>query len=177
MSVQLYWKERLAAGAPTQFYKAEGVDVKHRKDRMEEDWPHSVARSSMMDDYLRWHDQIYLAPFKEVEYYQSHPEALPAPADQLTFSTTISPWLYIISKQQQVRNYPCDHQVQVNGVWMTQAKGRYFVRLAQLKFHVAAFENLTGCKVTDPSHYFNPHMALVTHEGELEFLRLVTERR
>lgn len=177
MSVQIYWKERLAAGSPTLFYKAEGIDVKHRKDRMEEDWPHSVSRSSLFDDYKRWHDEVYLAPYKQFEFYQINPEQMPSPADQLNFFTTMAPWLYIVSKQQQTRNYACDTQVQVGGVWITQSKGRYFVRLAELKFHRAYFENITGGKVADPSLYFDPQQAVVRHEGQMEFLRLITEGR
>lgn len=173
MSIQLYWKERLAAGAPTQFFKEEGIDVKHRKDRMGEAWPHSVARSSLFDDYQRWHDRVYLAPYREIEYYQRRPEAMPQPADQLGFFTTIAPWIYIVGKKEQIRNYPCDVQVRVGGIWMTQSKGRYFVRLAELKYHRAFFENVTNTKITDPSTYFNPGSAVVVHEGQIEFLRLL----
>lgn len=177
MSVQIYWKERLAAGCPTYMYRIEGTDVKHRKDRMEDLWPHSVARSSLFDDYLRWHNDVYLTPYRDFEYYRDRPEAMPQPADQLTFFTTMSPWLYIISKKDQIRNYPHETSVQVNGVWQTQSKGRYFVRLAELKFHVAYFEQHTGMKVNEPTRYFSPHDIAVMHEGQLEFLRLITEAR
>jgi hypothetical protein len=175
MSVHTYWKERLAEGCPTMFYRQEGIDVKHRADRMADLWPHSVCRASLLDDYGKWHDQVFLEPYRKFEYYRNNPDALPKPADQLAFFTTLAPWIYVVGKKQQTRNYTCDVQELSNGQYITVQKGRYFVRLAELRFHIAAFEQQTCSRISDPSVYFDPDRAMVMHDGALEFLRLIKE--
>lgn len=152
MAVVLYWKERLAARNPLRLeaLRIVGFNVKPRRDRMEDPWPHSVAKQAMFEDYLVWFDQVYLPPFQEAEFYQDFPDQLPKPADQLEFFTTMSPFVHVLGRKQQTRSYFVPKVTGHEGRWITVKVYRNFVRLCEWEDHVAQFELLTGSDTEAP---------------------------
>jgi hypothetical protein len=179
MSVLMYWKERLVAKNPlfSEAKRLEKIHVKHRRSDMDNPWPHSVARSALFEDYLIWHEEAYLVPFRAVDYYQSNPDRLPAPADELGFFSTIAPWLYLVGKKQQVRTYLVPVQEFYDGEWYETKKNKYFVRLCTWEQHVAGFEMITGVPLDMQTEYYHPERARTVADAQTEYHRQIAENR
>lgn len=148
MSAVLYWKERLEDAQPLrdEALRVEGFNVKNPS--ATNTWPRAVARQALYQDYLKWFEEIYLLSFKTVGYYQDFPEQMPKPLDELGFFATMGPFLYVVGKDKQVRNYSVKVQKPYQGRYVQVKTGRYFVRLCEHKAHCAAFELNTGIELT-----------------------------
>lgn len=144
MSVLKYWQERLIDGKPyhSDFFMKDSLSIRYHKDP--NDWPFAVARSSMYKDYLVWYQNKFIPLYEQTEYYQRNPEMIPHAADEQTFYTTISPWLYVVGKDKQVRSYRVSVPEQYNDATILVKRYVYFVRLADLETHKMAFELDTG---------------------------------
>lgn len=178
MSVTMYWKERLAAHNPVycDALRIDKLTVKKRPGQLD-DWPHSVARSTLFDDYVAWHNEVYLSGYREADYYKQHPERLPQPVDELTFFSTMSPWLYIVGKKQQVRTYMVPHRYRYEDEWVEGKKNTYFVRLCEWQHHAAAFELNTGIRLDDASEYYEPGRAQMVADAAAAYLQKISENR
>lgn len=160
MSVIQWWRDRLIARNPlysSAFKPRE--DFKPRRDRLEDKWPHSVCRVVLYKDYCYWHQDVFLAPFKGVAFYDDFPEALPKLASEMVFYTAMSPLLYLVSRDVQVRNYLVPHRYMYEGKWVSGKRYRYFIRLCEWETHVAAFELYTGVSLIDKLAFFDVEKA------------------
>jgi len=158
MSAQLYWRERLIARNPIYSEPLREVMYNFRPHRraMDDTWPHAIARAVLLEDYTAWHKEVYLKPYGDVSFFRDNPKKLPRPLGQLEFFSTISPWLYVRGKKEQVRAYLVPHKVCVEGRWVSTLKNRYFVRLCPWEAHVAAFHVNTGMDVNETPLPFDP---------------------
>lgn len=146
MSVLIYWQERLQDRKPlySDSIAIPGFNVKAREG---DSWPASVARSALLEDYLLWHEEKLLEPYRQSPMYADHPAMMPKPVDEMGFYNSLAPLIYVIGKHQQVRNYKVTIQRQFEGKWQSGTQRRYFVRLATWEEHVASFELQTGIEV------------------------------
>lgn len=160
MSILQYWRERLAARDPlySPSFKAR-EDYKVRQDRPDDKWPHSVCRAVMYQDYLFWHQDVFLNAYRGVPFFDISPEEMPQPEDDLTFFCTMSPFMYLISKDVQVRNYRVPYQYRFEGRWIKGKRLRYFIRLCEWETHVAAFEMYTGLNISGNIKFFDVEKA------------------
>lgn len=167
MSAIQYWKERLAARNPLHAgVWVEGRDYKTRKDRPPiSTWPHSVCRAVIYEDYLIWHSEVMLAPYRGVAYYDENPDARPAPLNLIPFFTEISPFIYLVGKDSQVRSYPSIvvHQDD-EGNPVRSRKFKYFVRLCEWEAHSLAFEKKTGIVLSKNLAFFDPTRSVIDLE-------------
>lgn len=148
-------------------------DYKPRRDAMRDPWPHAVCRASMYQDYQKWFDRDFLEAYRGVPFFK---DGLPKPEDEFTFFTTMSPWLYILGKKEQVRNYRVPVTVTMEGgVTEEQYRYRYFIRLGSWETHVAAFEIQTGISVGDNVKFFDVERAKRLMEGVSSFRARLTE--
>lgn len=160
MSVIQYWRERLAArnplGAP--IWKS-GVDFRPHVERARraDTWPRAVCRDILYKDYLWWFDNNFLKAYRGVAFFDA--DNMPKPEEQLGFFCAMSPMLYLVGKDVQVRNYQVPIQVQHEGRWTQVRKWRYFVRLCDWETHVAAFELHTGLPVAGNVAFFEAEKA------------------
>lgn len=155
MSIQIWWKERLAARHPFSGEALAGVDYKVVRNKAIDSWPTSVARQSLFKDYKVWHSDRYLAPYKAVGYYLDNPDRMPVVADDLEFFSAMGPLLYIAGKKNQTRNYLVNDRIRHEGKWAVVKRRRYFVKLCAWEAHCATFELLTGLKVHEKVVYFS----------------------
>jgi|GEM_PF-5434519 len=146
MAVVPWWKERLEERRPVRelAYYREGYDWKPR-DPASDTWPRLVATQALWNDYLAWHEDVYLAPFRASPYFQDFPDQLPKAADEAEFWHTFAPYLYISgsSKMQKRGYYVWDQQKHLDD-WVRVKAHRNFVRLGTWEEHLAAFSMLTG---------------------------------
>lgn len=173
MSVVIYWQERLKARRP--FYSQKIWDEPNNTRGKPADgstWPRAIARSALFDDYTLWHQDEYLRPYREAEYYVANPDRIPQPVDELTFYATMGPWLYIVDKQRQVRTYLVPVQQFYEDHWIEVKKNRYFIRLCEHTAHEAAFEIATALPPSAPVAYYSPSLT-----QELEAAREVYMKR
>jgi hypothetical protein len=158
MSVLIWWKERLAARAPLREFVPR-YDLKPNRIDPNDTWPHSCARQALVEDYRDWHERFYLKPYREVPYYEANPDKLPQVVSDFEFFSTMVPYLYVIGKDRQVRTYQVPCKKMYDGRWMTVRVTRYFVRFAEWKEHVAAFETSTGMHIEANVLYFEEEKA------------------
>lgn len=178
MSVVVYWKERLAAGRP--FYSESIWDESNNTRGKPTDggaWPRAVARSALFDDYTVWHQDEYLKPYREAEYFADNPERMPQPVDELTFYATIAPWLYIVDKSRQVRTYLVPVRQFYEDRWVDTKKNRYFVRLCALKAHEAAFEIATALSPRAAVPYYTPKLSEELEAARNEYMKRINANR
>lgn len=177
MSAALYWKERLQEGAI--FYSKALYEGPHtfktNPKRGSAEWPYAVNRISLYDDYCVWFHQRYLPQFKDEPYYRSYPEDLPERADELGFFATIGPWLYVVGKNRQVRNYSVPVVVTQDGCRVTVNRKKYFVRLCSLAVHRAAYELFTGTPLIGATVLYDPELASIVNAAQCD-TRETTER-
>ena len=147
MSAVLYWKERLESAQPLrdEALRVPGYNV--RNPSVSQTWPRAIARQALYQDYQKWFDEEYLTAFRDVGYYQDFPQHMPKPLDELGFFATMGPFLYIVGRDKQVRNYTVKVQKPYQGRLVEVKTGRYFVRLCEHKAHCAAFELNTGIEL------------------------------
>lgn len=155
MSVVQFWRERLAAKCPLYSTWLPRSDYKVHQERMDS-WPHSVCRDVLYRDYVIWHNEVFISPYRAVPYFKGK---LPEAVDSLTFFSAMAPYLYIAGKDVQVRNYlvPCIHEHE--GRKVVGKKWRYFVRLCEWETHVAAFELLSGVSIAGNVRFFEAEKA------------------
>lgn len=145
MAVIQYWAERLRDRDPISTPQLRTVNtVKHHEGRGEDTWPKAVAKQAMYLDYLAWFERVYLPPFQQTPFYQDQPVLLPAPARELDFFVTMSPFIHVVHRDKQTRSYLVREQRQHNGRWLEARVRKNFVRLCEWKEHVAVFELQTG---------------------------------
>lgn len=178
MSVQIWWQERLTQRCPvaSQKIREDGYSLRPRRGS-EDTWPHAVSRSALFDDYVEWHQDTYLGAYREVEYYRENPDRMPHPADELTFFSTIAPWLYIVGKKQQVRSYMVPKMELYEGRWYEVKTARYFVRLLEHEAHEAAFLIATGVSPSAPVAYYEPQAASTLDRHQGAYTDRITEAR
>lgn len=179
MSVQLYWKERLQAQNPLfkETLRVSGVTIRpHAGIDPKAQWPRAVNRHTLYVDYINWHEEVYLAGFRDSEYFKD-PERLPKPAEELVFFNTMYPWLYLVGKKQQVRTYLVDHEFLYEGQWHTGKKHTYFVRLCAWEHHVALYELLTGHSIGLESPYYDEDRARVVADARSAYLEQIAQNR
>jgi len=143
MSVMLYWQERLEAQNPlySESLRIDKVNVRpmHGMDP-KASWPRAISRSALYEDYCRWHKDQFLQLYRGIAW--SGP--MPKPAEELIFFSTMSPWLYVVGKDEQVRTYLVPHSEKYEGEWVHCKKNRYFIRLLDWQYHAVQFELTTG---------------------------------
>ena len=151
MSTITYWRECLINKFPLRMSSAgtAGVWVKYRKGPRTTTWPYAVARAALYEDYRVWFRESYLKQFADIKGYHGVGDRLPQPDSELSFYVAMAPWLYIVSKEEQVRSYVVPVREHLDGRWWTLKKHRNFVRLCRHEQHVAVFEMLTGLVVYD----------------------------
>lgn len=151
MSTITYWRECLINKFPLRMSSAgtAGVWVKYRKGPRTTTWPYAVARATLYEDYRVWFRESYLKQFADIEGCYGVRDRLPQPDSELSFYVAMAPWLYIVSKEEQVRSYVVPVREHLDGRWWTLKKHRNFVRLCRHEQHVAVFEMLTGLVVYD----------------------------
>ncbi len=151
MSAITYWRECLINKFPLRMSSANtaGVWVKYRKGPRTTTWPYAVARAALYEDYRVWFRQSYLKQFVGIKGYFGVGDQLPQPDSELSFYVAMAPWLYLVSKEEQVRSYVVPVREHLDGRWWTLKKHRNFVRLCRHEQHVAVFEMLTGLVVYD----------------------------
>lgn len=145
MSTFFYWAARLEAAMPLY-----SDDVRISKfnirwhNGQENQWPHSVCRQALYQDYERWFKEVYAPQFDRLRIYSDYPELRPQPDQQLVFFATMSPWLYILGKENMERSYSVDVERSYEGEWYKTKSRRYFIRLAPWIDHARAFYVTTG---------------------------------
>lgn len=150
MAVVMYWRERLQSGNPIRLEALQGVNYKRPQDINPEDpWPKAVSKQALLQDYMAWFDEVYIKPFLDTPFYQDCPEQLPKAATELEFFTTMSPFIHLVGRDQQIRSYPVHEQRFFEEKWVTVKVRRNFVRLCNLKEHVASFELQTGNSINE----------------------------
>jgi hypothetical protein len=117
-----------------------------------------VQRTTLYEDYLSWCEQVYLAPYRDSEYFRLYPQMVPKPDEEIIFYSSLYPWIYLVGKKKQVRSYLVDTKEAFEGQWYETKKMKYFVRLCSWEDHVAAFELYTGHDITQP-YEFDPSKA------------------
>ena len=147
MSVVVYWRERLEERRPIRLaaYYQENYDWKPRLEDGGDTWPRLVAKQSIWKDYLAWHEDVYLKPYREAEYFKDFPDQLPQPANEVEFWHIMAPLLYVSgSRNSQTRGYfVWGYRVHMGE--RVQAKvHRAFVRLLEWEEHMAAFMLAVG---------------------------------
>lgn len=178
MSVIVYWQERLRAGRPFFSNKVwEEPNNTRGKPADGATWPRAVARSALFDDYTIWHQDEYLQPYREAEYYAANPDRMPQPVDELAFYATIAPWLYIVDKNRQVRTYLVPVQVFYEDRWVETKKNRYFIRLCAREAHEAAFEIATALSPSTPVPYYTPGLAEQLEEAREAYMKRINANR
>lgn len=160
MSVIQYWRERLAARNPlySGSFKAR-EDYKVRQDRPQDPWPHSVCRAVLYQDYQFWFEDVFLKAYRGVPYYDNSPDKFPTPEVDFEFYSGMSPFLYLVSKEVQVKNYLVPTQRFYEEKWVKGKRYRYFVRLCEWETHVAAFELYTGLSISGNLAFFDVEKA------------------
>lgn len=177
MSIAQYWLERLNAQNPlyNEKLRVDRVNVRmHPGEDHNSFWPRAVARQVLYQDYTSWHDEVFLKNYRESAYWS---ERLPNPAVELHFYTTLSPWVYIVDKDKQVRNYKVPAKLQYEDEWYEGRKGRNFIRLCEWKHHVAAFELDTGLTVADSPYQTFDDRVRELAVGRAEYNQRIDERR
>ena len=124
------------------------------KNDLDARWPASVSRTALYNDYLLWHKDVFLKNYMGVGYYKDNPHRIPLAAPQLEFFSTLGPCLYVIGNERQVRAYKVYEEVHYEGKWIKIAKNRYFIRLCAWTEHCAAYELLTGVKLSVSLSFF-----------------------
>lgn len=162
MSVVPYWKERLEDRRPVRdlAYWREEYDWKPRLDVPGDTWPRLVACQAIWKDYLAWFEDVYLAPFRESDFFRDFPDQMPAPATEVEFWHTMSPLLYISGNpKMQKRGYFVWGQRTHEGEWVKVKVHRNFIRLGSWDEHVAAYVlatgGYTGSWAKDPAAYID----------------------
>ena len=145
-----------------------GVWVKYRKGPRTTTWPYAVARSALYEDYRVWFRESYLKQFANIKGYHEVRDRLPQPDSELSFYVAMAPWLYLVSKKEQVRSYVVPVREHLDGRWWTLKKHRNFVRLCRHEQHVAIFEMSTGLVVYDA-------LANVSNKEKLEVVNKARE--
>lgn len=150
MAVSLYWRERLLARNPIKYdaFRQEGFDVKYHDGRPGDTWPLRVAKQALLSDYLKWFEEEYLKTFRGVGYYQDFPDALPKPATELEFFTSMSAFLYLTGRHNQTRGYFVWGVTGFEDRFVRARVHRNFIRLCEHNEHVAQYELVTGDLLT-----------------------------
>ena len=180
MSIQIWWRERLVEKNPLghESLRIPRINLRgHSGPNIDPGWPRAVARSALYTDYKLWFDQIFLAPYRETPYYQQNESRLPAPVPEVVFFSTMTPWLYIVGKKEQVRTYMVPFNRRHKDGFIMGKKNTYFVRLCGWVYHVAAFEQNTGTEIGVNSPYLSQGRDALIQEAREAFLAKVEVNR
>lgn len=185
MSVLQYWQRRLVEKNPiySEAFRIDKVGYRENIEDPTSTWPRAVARAILFDDYVAWFTDVYLEPYRKSDQYKDFPEIMPRPCDELTFYSTISPWVYIVGKKQQVRTYLVPTRVHHKGDWRNLKINKYFIRLCAWEAHVAAFELNVGIDIgmirTD-TYYLDRHQvvanAITKMQNQIDKNRVYMDR-
>ena len=161
MSVIEYWKSRLKSRDPffSKSLRLPRVNYKDHRPFTGDTWPRAIVRQAMFADYLAWHEDAFLAPYRNMPFYEDREDKLPKAVDELAFFTTMAPWVYIVGKKQQVRAYAVPTQKWHESEWVKCKVNKYFIRLCEWEDHVAVFELLTGLRVSEDAVFFDVERA------------------
>jgi hypothetical protein len=141
LSILLWWRERLVERCPLRGPALEKIDYKPAKG---DTWHAAVARQALFNDYLGWHQDVFLRPYNDVQYFQDNPQRVPNASDSLEFFTTMAPLTYLVGKKKQTRAYKVNKNVCHEGQWIVLKKNRYFIKLCDWHDHCIAYETYTG---------------------------------
>ncbi len=161
MSILFWWKERLVAQHPFHRPKTPDIDYRMGADNPSTTWPALVQRTTLFKDYQTWHEEVYLAAYKGVEYYQESPDRMPMVATELEFFNIIRPFVYLHGRNTQVRSIKIPEQVHYQGRWVELRKYKYFIKLCPLAEHCAAFELYTGMSLSTDVKYYEEEKAKI----------------
>lgn len=166
MSVTIYWQERLQKQSPLR--NVEGYKD-YLRNNGDSSWPQEVGREALYQDYLEWHEEVFLQPYRASKMYKDMPSRLPVPAEPIGFYNQMAPLLYVIDKHRQVRNRKLRVKQCIEGQWVDGLTGKYFVRLAAWGVHCAAFELETGLKVHANVEFFDPAQSKLINDARTEW--------
>lgn len=145
-----WWRERLKARCPLSpafmIDQFNGYNYKLRAGEVQDTWPARVARQALYFDYQSWHDKHAQVAFN-TPYYKEFPERVPQYASELTFFSTLTPYLYVRDKASMVKVYWAKERKLFEGRWITVEVRRYFIRLGEYEEHRRAFVQETATEV------------------------------